>query len=241
MTETPFFAWFSEAYNTKHTTAYNNFNIHKENLFSNDFIYDVRIDFVGIRTDQYNSERSLMRSNYRLDDNECYTLHGKIRYTDSNNTLYHQQENLNRIYELHLNSKVYPHRVNTIGKLSDVLYSGCTSFEVDVIFKQDDGSPYFEIGHDNGSLSGIRLEDFLIKLKASTIDKIWLDIKNLEESNFTALKKRLVELDVMYDLHSNVIVESTSTLTDFSDLRDLGIHTSFYIPTNLKNLDKSLL
>jgi heptose-I-phosphate ethanolaminephosphotransferase len=237
MTQTPLFAWFSEGYKSKYATAYNNFNSNKESLFSNDFIYELLIDFVGISTSHYDSERSLMSSNYRLNDSDCFTLHGKLKYSDSKNTFYHQKKNLAIIDSLHLNSKIYPHRVNTVGKLCETMYSGSNSIEVDVIFKQKEGLSYFEIGHDNGAISGIRLEDFLIKIGNHPMKNLWLDIKNLDESNLLALEQRLVDLDKLYSIKNYSIVETTSNTGSFSRLADLGFHTSFYIPTSLKDSD----
>ena len=239
MTQIPLFAWFSQGYKSKYPTAYYNFNSNKESLFSNDFIYELLIDFVGIRTSHYDAERSLMNSEYRLRDSDCFTLHGKLGYTDDKNIFYHQKKNLATIDSLNLKSKIYPHRVNTLGKLSETLYSGCSSIEVDVIFKQQEGFSYFEIGHDSGALSGIRLEDFLIEIGDRAMKNIWLDIKNLDEGNLIAIEQRLVDLDALYSIKNNAIVETTSNTGSFSRLADLGFHTSFYIPTSLRDSDTS--
>ena len=235
MTQTPLFAWFSDPYKSKYTKAYEHFNSNKESLFSNDFIYELLVDFVGIRTNHYDSEHSLMSSDYQLNASECFTLHGKLGYSDSKNTFYHQKKNLAIIDSLALKSKIYPHRINTIGKLCETMYSGCNSIELDVIFKQQGGLSYFEVGHDNGALSGIRLEDFLIEIGIQSMKNIWLDIKNLDESNLLALEQRLVDLDALYSIKNYAIVETTSNTGSFSRLADLGFHTSFYIPTSLRD------
>lgn len=239
MTQTPLFAWFSEAYQSKYSDVYQNFISNNDVLFSNDFIYDLLVDFTGVKTDHYEYERSLMNASYSLSDKECFTLHRKKRYADDKNTFYHQKKNLAIIDSLYLNSKIYPHRVNTTGKLSEVIYAGCTSVEVDLIFKQEQGYSYFEVGHDSDALSGISFEEFLKAIGERPLEKIWLDIKNLNQSNVLALEKRLVDLDAMYSIKKRAIVETTSEIPGFSRLRDLGFHTSFYIPTNLKNLDES--
>ena len=113
-------------------------------------------------------------------------------YTDDKNIFYHQKKNLATIDSLNLKSKIYPHRVNTLGKLSETLYSGCSSIEVDVIFKQQEGFSYFEIGHDSGALSGIQLEDFLIEIGDRAMKNIWLDIF-LKGKFFWPKKKKMNE------------------------------------------------
>ena len=239
MTQAPLFAWFSQEYKSKYSEAYSNFVSNKESLFSNDFIYDMLVDFVGIRTNHYEKERSLMNFSYHLKENESFTLHGKMAYSDSKNTFYYQKKNLEIIDSLNLKSKIYPHRVNTIGKLCETIYSGCSGIEVDVIFKQKEGFSYFEVGHDSAALSGISLEKFLKKIGEKPIENIWLDIKNLDGSNLRALEQRLIDLDAMYSIKERSIVETTSGISRFSRLADLGFHTSYYIPTSLNNLDGS--
>lgn len=54
-----------------------------------------------------------------------------------------------------------------------------------------------------------------------------------------ALEQRLVDLDAQYSIKNKAIVETTSNTGSFSRLADLGFHTSFYIPTSLRDSDKS--
>lgn len=240
MTQIPLLAWFSDAYKENYQKKYLNLLENNEELMTNDFMYDLLVDFFGISTSHMQSNKSLMSDMYDLDASECYSLHRKKSYTDPSNTFYHQKKNLSIIDSLGLMDKVYPHRVNTSGKLLDVIYSGCTSAEVDVLFMQNDTSSYFEIGHDMGALSGMSLETFL-DLSKGKLTKLWLDIKNLNHNNYLELEQRLLHLDKLYNMKSKFIVETSSTTPLLSGLSDLGFHTSYYIPTSLMSATESQL
>ena len=238
MIQTPLFAWFSKSYKLKYPKLYRNFISNKECLFSNDFIYDMLVDFIGVRTNHYDKKRSTMNLQYTLKENESFTLHGKKSYLNAKNNFYYQKKNIGILDSLHLKSKIYPHRVNTIGKLSEIMYSGFNSLEVDVIYKQQRDLSYFEVGHDNDALSGITLEEYLNEISTKTVEKIWLDIKNLNKDNLQQLEQRLVYLDSIFSLKERSIIETTSGLSSFSHLAKLGFHTSFYIPTNINDIDE---
>lgn len=240
MTQIPLVAWFSDAYKEKYHQKYLNLLSNKKDLFTNDFIYDLLVDFFGINTTHIQSNKSLMSYTYALSLSECYSLHGKKNYIDPANTHFHQKKNLSIIDSLGLMSKIYPHRVNTSGKLKEVIYSGYKSAEVDVLFMQNDSSSYFEIGHHMGAMSGMSLETFLIQSKGK-LSKLWLDVKNLSQDNYLEFEKRLLYLDKLYSIKSKFIVETSSETALLSGLSDLGFHMSYYIPTSLSAANDSEL
>ena len=73
-----------------------------------------------------------------------------------------QQINADLIRKKNLGSRLYPHRVNTLGKMLEITNRGIRSFETDVLFRSEGG--FFEVGHDAETMTGMTLESFLEKI-----------------------------------------------------------------------------
>ena len=123
--------------------------------------------------------------------------------------------------------KAWIKAVNTKELLAnvDVKTSG---IECDVYFNP--GKNIFEIHHDADKPTGFILNDLLddylkMKLQAS----IWLDFKNLDDSNCHAAVSALTVLRNQYGLREKILVESgrADLLPLFSDA---SFFTSYYIP-----------
>jgi hypothetical protein len=117
--------------------------------------------------------------------------------------------------------------INTKEQLNE-LTADDAGFECDVYF--DTAAGYFDVHHDPDKNIGYSLDNLLQlyqqkKLQAS----IWLDIKNMDDSNAVAILLSLIELRNKYKLQNKVLVESgrADLLTAFSDS---SFFTSYYIP-----------
>jgi hypothetical protein len=106
--------------------------------------------------------------------------------------------------------------------------TGISGMESDVYF--DRRKNKFDVHHDIDNSTGLNLEELLDeyskrKLKAS----IWLDIKNLDDSNYIRALAALIQLRNTYQLTNKLLVESNRAdlLTAFSDS---GFYTSYYTP-----------
>jgi hypothetical protein len=117
--------------------------------------------------------------------------------------------------------------VNTKEQMSQLNADGA-GFECDVYFDRTTIS--FDVHHDADKSIGYSLDNLLQlyhqkKLQAS----IWLDIKNMDDSNAASVLQSLIELRNKYDLQNKILVESgrANLLTAFSDS---SFFTSYYIP-----------
>ncbi|WMJ72280.1 phosphoethanolamine transferase [Cytophagaceae bacterium ABcell3] len=238
MVQIPMLGWFSDGYKNTYKEKYEAFINNRQKLFTNDLLYDGLIGMTGVASDRYTSKHDVFSPDYRLPIDQCFTLHGHLPYNKEDNYYYYQHKNTRFLDSLGQLSRVYPHRVNTIGKLNNILYNGHNSFEIDIIFRQNNDSTYFEIGHDDNSLSGISLKYFLEHCNVDNLKKIWLDLKNLNSDNLQAVVKQLNLLDEQFNIKSKAIVESSIGSEDFSLLADEGFHTSFYLPTHVMDYDK---
>lgn len=229
MTQIPMLAWFSSAYKKQYSDKFDTFNKHTNTLYSNDFLYDTLIGLFNIKTDKYESTYDLSSDDYTLAQDDAYTLHGKKLYTDRTNYSYWQKVNTQYLIDINQSSRVFPHRVNSVGKLKDIWQDGFRSFEIDARFG-DNNTTYFQIGHNHGVM-GVKMENFLSSVTYSEIERVWLDFKNLNKNNYKQAIERLDYLDKKFDLKRKTIVESGTTLPFFKELKKAGWHTSYYMPT----------
>jgi heptose-I-phosphate ethanolaminephosphotransferase len=229
MTQIPLIMWFSDDYKSRYPDKYDVMTNNKNKLFSNDKLYDTVLGILNIQTAKFKQVNDLSSTHYSLKENDAYTLHGKVAYTDKTNHLFQQKNNALKLKKHNLEAKVIPHRINSIGKLRDILSNNYQSFEVDVFFSQGKRNQ-FQVGHDKKTMSGISLENFLSSANR-TINKIWIDFKNLTPSNYKMALDRLNYLDDKFSLRNKTIIETTATKSFFKEFNKLGWHTSYYLPT----------
>ena len=230
MTQIPMIACFTEGYKQKYKRRFSSLMKHKNSLFSNDMLYSTMIGIFGIKTDRYSSKFDLSSEKYSLRSEDALVLHGAYRYMDKGNKYYWQKNNQKYLYDTNQSIRVIPHRVNSIGKLSEIWSSGFRAFEIDIRF-YDNNKTLYRVGHDKGVM-GLTLNDFLESIDYKDIQKIWLDFKNLNKDNYQDALTELENLNNKYDLKRKAIVESSAIGKYFREFRKRGWHTSYYLPTS---------
>lgn len=126
------------------------------------------------------------------------------------------------------NDKNWRKAVNTKMQL-DGLDPDIAGFECDIYF-DNTSTGSFNVYHDQGTNTGYTLHSLLQLYKQKNLQaSIWLDIKNLDNSNARLVLRSLIELRNEYNLDSKILVESgrADLLSAFSDS---GFYTSYYIP-----------
>ena len=111
-----------------------------------------------------------------------------------------------------------------LGKL-DSMISG---IECDVYF--DLQKKIFDVHHDPDNSIGLDLDDLLNDYRKRNLQaSIWLDLKNLDDSNYNLAVITLTDLRNKYRLTNKLLVESNRAdlLIAFSDS---GFYTSYYTP-----------
>ena len=101
-------------------------------------------------------------------------------------------------------------------------------FECDVYFDTASGS--FNVHHDADKSIGYSLRElFQIYQQRNLQAGIWLDIKNLDQSNDIKALQNLLSLRDQYKLQNKILVESShaEVLAAFCDS---GFFTSYYVP-----------
>ncbi len=229
MTQIPLIAWFGEAYKKRYPEKYRNFLKHRDTLFSNDLLYDTLLGIYDIKTDRYDPKFNLSSAAYRLEPQKALTLHRKLHYIDPSNHIYWQKTNAKYLIDTDQSRRIFPHRVDSVGKLTDIWRDGFRAFETDVVYG-DRNLDAFTVEHNRGH-GDITFEKLLTAISADKIQKIWLDFKNLTPKDARRALARLEKLDAKYHIKDKTIVESGTTSPIFALFREARWHTSYYLPT----------
>ncbi len=235
MTQIPFLGWFSDKYRSRYPDIYHNLSLHQGALFSNDLLYDTLVGVLGITTERYNEKYDLSSAEYSLAPDEALTLHGRMKYSDKSNSIYWQERNSRYLLDTHQDQRLFPHRVNSIGKLKDIFNNGLRSFEIDVLFTGGDRNTFI-LGHGE-EVKGVDIRTFLDSVNYREIKRVWIDIKNLNSSNFEAALVELELLDKKYDLKEKVILESSVKFDLFRYFREKGWYTAYNISIQTHSID----
>ena len=124
--------------------------------------------------------------------------------------------------------KVWLHRCDSVEKFNE-LSSRYSGIEIDIVFHQK--AQKFESSHDPVSLENFPLEKILSAYRETGLQQfIWLDFKNLSESNQVNSLKELERPVTLYKIQpSKVWVESTN-YEYLKTFKDSGFKTSYYFP-----------
>ncbi len=141
------------------------------------------------------------------------------------------QERL-RAVDAKIRDKLCIHHVGTLGKLKEAkLLLKCVEF--DAVFNGVTGD--FSLFHPPDADMGLDISTYL---SAAGSLKLWMDLKNLDVTNFERIFKRLNELDAQYSLRNRLILEIGADFIDAPHqvhafkVASSGWRTSLYLPTD---------
>lgn len=197
MTQIPFLFWFSQNYKNKYSTKYENILKNQKQYFSNDRLYDTLIGLTDIKTPLYKSDFDLSSNNYFINEKDASTLHGKIKFTQNDNFFYWQKRNFDYINNTYISDNFIVNGINSLGKLSEVLYFGFKSFGLKLTLDSDNKL----VIKDNNSLS---FEDILNSINLGNIDKIYIETQNSKD-----ILKEIENSSSKFDIKSKLILDSS--------------------------------
>jgi len=121
--------------------------------------------------------------------------------------------------------RLWLHRCNSLEKLAE-LGERYPNFEIDVCFRED-GT--LDVTHDEDTTFHLSAEAYFEHLQRHPKSHMWMDIKNLDEQNQTALLSAIVGLAGSYDISpERLVVESPHPLL-LAPLTGMGFQTSCYV------------
>lgn len=237
MIHIPSYFWFSNGYLSNYPDRVANLKRNRTKYFTNDLVYDAILGLTGVETKASNSDgQNLFSSNYHLQASSILILN-HLPFTDPEHAEYHQAVNLHSLHsDSSISFQTFPHRVDTKGMLFEVVAKGFRGIECDLIFNDS----VFEVGHGGEEyMSGNTLEDYLSSAAGDSLNFIWLDLKNFRSDNVDQILERLLWLDEHFDIKGRVLVESDTKTPLFERIRAQGFNTSYYLPTDIAQLENT--
>ena len=134
----------------------------------------------------------------------------------------------NYLAEQYMPDKFWLHRTDSVEKQYEFTnkYKG---IEFDIIYYKDENA--FENSHDKKDLNKYNLEKQLQAYQDIGLPKgIWLDFKNLTESNKFAAKDTLDKLMSKYKIDKNLLWIESGNWQALKIFHDDGYRTSYYLP-----------
>lgn len=227
--EIPFLFWFSDGFREDHPELLDTLRRNADQRFMTDRLEHVILDLVGIETKHLQPDASLFRPEFA--EVPRRTLDGRLDYDRFDDPHLGAKANLREIraQDPALGQRLWAHRVNSLGKLSEAigLFAGV---ELDLVFNAE--RDLFEVRHPPVPDTGLTLEEvlrFLQRQGATT--RLWLDVKNIDGDNLGRVIEHLARLDGHYGLKERAIVETGFTGAGLDRLAAQGFYVSYYLPT----------
>ncbi len=131
------------------------------------------------------------------------------------------------VQPLTITNKDWVKAVNT-PELMQSLDSASAGLEMDIYF--DINKNGFFVYHDSSNISSHSLQQQLDVYQSRKLTaSIWLDFKNLSDSNELPALKKLIEFRNNYQLQNKLIVESPN-IKNLNSFCENNFYTSFYVP-----------
>jgi Sulfatase len=228
--EIPFLLWFSKGFAERHPELVRIAKANRDKRFMLDELEDTVLDLVGIETPYLEPKRSLLRATYT--EPTRLLFNGKLDYDRYDDPLLTAWRNMRTVAEIRpaLHDRIWAHRVDTLGKLSDIadLFAGA---ELDLVFDQATG--LLEVRDPPTPHYGLTLEHVLDAQRARQGRlNLWLDIKEMDSDNAARILARLAELDRHHILKDRVIVETTFKGAGVKRFAKSGFYTSHQLSTD---------
>ena len=226
LVEVPLFFWLSPGFHASHFREIERLSTNRHAPVLIDDLGHTILDLVGVISSYRDARRSLFSSEFAVRPRNI--LDGQVNYDTLADPTVRTRVQLTRLPS-NLHEKVWAHRMDSLGKLCEALalFSGG---ELDVTFNNITRS--FEIYHPPDSPIGLSLPDVLDAQREYCPTKpLWLDMKNISESNVEDVVDGLLILNARYGFKERVIIETDYNGLGFNRLSEAGFYTSYYLPT----------
>lgn len=209
MYDVPLLLWFSDAYKEKQSEQWTLLMHSPKEIFNTENLIHLWSDFLDAHTEYYQSKLSPVAFEY--ESKESVLELPIITHATQNN--------------LHFNSKIWCHRVNSKKRLQEAK-AHFTGFEIDVIYHNEG---WFDVNHPPAESIGLQLKQLIKSTLQPSKYNYWLDMKNLTSQNSVTASKQLLEIAESYKCAENIIIES-ACLSCLQEFDALGFKTAYYLP-----------
>ena len=134
--------------------------------------------------------------------------------------------------------KIWAHKINTINQLIGIEQS-FKGIELDIVFDQNINN--FDIHHPPEQKSGILLTSYFKTLKDKKNHQFWLDFKNPSINIERQSAETLDSILRLFNINKENIIVESGDAHFLKSFREKGFKTSYYLPTDLYQLDNQKL
>lgn len=228
MTQIPYFVWCDSAWKTTHDNASDlDIWFNQQSTFTNDLFFDWILGYTGIKVNGHAEYGSFVD----MLNHDSLLVAGRNVYGNSNPYLNRLITNDSGTWTYGAKFSVGVHRVNSMGKLNDVMSGDQFSYiELDIKIVNNK----VMVGHgEDDVMSGITLQEYTVATDFQKVKRLWIDVKNLNEDNAEVLFAGLSAIDSISK--SDIIVESSNpkAYRVLNRLMREGYAACFYMPTSL--------
>lgn len=230
--EVPLLLWFSPEYVALAGNAAARARANAASPFALEDLPHLVGDLAGLRSPLFEPQRSPLSDAYRPPQ-ERRLFEGSLIYERADDARLNVRRALERVAKTspELRNSLWAHRVNTLAKMREAaqLFSGV---EIDVVYDPD--KRVLMVHHPPQAPSGLTLEAQLAyadRIKPGL--GLWLDLKNLNETNAARVLAELDRLDSRHAIRARALVETDHSGPAAALLRKAGYRTSYYLPTVL--------
>jgi len=230
--EVPLILWFSPQYASLAPTIVKRARANAQLPFALEDLSHLVADLAGLRGAVFDPKLSPLSGAYSA-PRERPLFEGSLVYEQADEPTLNARRALQHIERLDpkLASKVWAHRVDTLGKMMEVaqIFAGA---EIDVLY--DAQRRALMVNHPPEPPSGLTLDALLAYANGLNAElKLWLDVKNLNEANGPRVLEELRRLDARHGLRARALVETDHTGPAAAALRAAGFRSSYYLPPSL--------
>ena len=226
MTQIPFFVWCDSAWHSPHKRDFDSW-YNQNSTFTNDLLFDWMLRYTGLGVNGQTEEGDF----FKFLNHDSLLVAGRKLYGADNPYRSRLIKNDTGTWSYGSKFSVGVHRVNSLGKLNDVLSGDQFSYvELDVTIIDNQ----IAVGHgEDVVMSGLTLLEYTEATDFEKVKRLWIDVKNLSEDNAEVLFTGLSAIDSISK--SDIIVESSNpkAYRVLNRLAQEGYAACFYMPTSL--------
>ena len=130
--------------------------------------------------------------------------------------------------------KIWAHQINTVEELNSALnyYEGV---ELDLVYNSEKN--LLDVYHPPSKSKGLSFKKYLKAIEKNNFPYLWLDIKNINNDNATAILDRLLFLFETKNYPLNKILIESKKPKELIKFEKKGFKTSYYLPFHLHKKD----
>lgn len=227
--------WVSDAYAARYPAVLQRLRARQNNVFTLDLLFNAFLSLAGVSAPVNQPQYDFTSPEYMLTWQNALTLKtdNQRLQTDlyipeeprplADDPYYLRKKNLEEAGKRFPKEKFIALHADALGAAFEAADAGFGGLEINVT------APGLQMGHGPEHVYPMTLAEYLEKSPQEKFQKIWLDVKLLDENNARETLNRLNALDKKYRLKERVVVETPLRSDSLKEFAQDGWKTSLYL------------